>query len=80
MARHLEALENSTRSSAVKQLIHFLRRVFSVKPKARPSSEETQQLLSRVAMNALTELIVTKIQGFIEYHTEANNPDLLDII
>ena len=78
VARHLETLENDTRSNAVKQLIPFLRSLFSVKPKARPSSEETQRLLSKVTMNALTDVIVTRIQWSIESHTKAKSSDLPD--
>ena len=81
VARPLETLENDTRSSAVKQLIHFLWLLFFVKLKARPSSEKTQRLLSKVTMNECSDRrdCDKNLRVYIELRTKAKSPDLLDI-
>lgn len=79
VAQHLDKMETQTHFSSVRQLITLLRRMFSHKARARPTSEEVQQSLSQVTMDALVDAVIESIQRSIDTYATTIGLDLLNI-
>lgn len=73
VAQHLDEMETQP------QLITLLRKMFSDKPGARPSSEEVQQNLSQATIDALVDALTESILRFIDTCATIDNSDLPNI-